>query len=715
VLVELDDHGMPHAVRGDPDHPVSQGFVCVRGRAAVDYFAHRDRLNVPLRRSGPRGSGEFEEVSWDEALDGIAAELLRIVGEDGPEAVALLQGRQFASDSKFGGRLLHKLGSPNVGGVGLLCGGPQFVGGALTFGWGSPFPEVVPGVTGLVVLWGQHPSASAPPYWGLIKRATHAGARLVVVDPRPTLEAKGADLWLQPRPASDLALALALLHVVVSEQLWDEEFVSRWAHGFEQLCERVARFTPEWAETASGVPADEVRQLARLYAGTPAAVLSPGTPNGQGRHALDLERSLWMLVALTGKLDREGCNRLVGPTNGIGNEVAYDAYEELPRSQRARRLGADRFRLHGEGAEILNEAASRAWYGIPFPITRAVLGVAHPLAIFDAIDSGRPYPIRALLVQHHNPVGAYNGSARVARTLASERLDLLVVHELQLTPTAMLADYVLPAASWMEKPFLFSPGWNVPIVSGEQVVAPQHDRKSDYELCRDLGRRLGQTWPDTLEDVFDEWLAEAGTTYEQLLAGARVVTGTETRRRFAEIDPDTGNAYGFGTPTGRIELWSTVLERLGSDPLPSFHEPPPSDPRFPLRLMTGATRIDATHQDHRQVDALRKRHPNPIVELDPATAAEAGVTDGDWVRIVTPAGEVRQRVRVVPGLGADRVSAERWWYPERNGAAPSLFGVLDANVNAYTSSDLDDCDPAYGGLPFRNAHCRIERAELERG
>jgi anaerobic selenocysteine-containing dehydrogenase len=264
----------------------------------------------------------------------------------------------------------------------------------------------------------------------------------------------------------------------------------------------------------------------------------------------------------------------------------------------------------------------------------------------------------------------------------------------------------------MEKPFLFSPGWGTPILAGEQVVDPQHQRKSDYELCRDLGRRLGQSWPDSVEDVFDEWLRGAGTTYHQLLGGSRVVAGSTVRSRFQEVDPRTGLAYGFGTPTGRIELHSTVLERLGYDPLPDFDERGLSDDRqFPLWLMTGATRIDATHQDHRHVEQLRRRHRDPTVEIDPRTARAIGAAEGDWLRIVTRDGEIVQRAHLVPGLGSDRVSAERWWYPEREGALPALFDVRESNANAHTSADGADCDQAYGGLPFRNARCRIERVD----
>ena len=165
-------------------------------------------------------------------------------------------------------------------------------------------------------------------------------------------------------------------------------------------------------------------------------------------------------------------------------------------------------------------------------------------------------------------------------------------------------------------------------------------------------------------------------------------------------------SHGFATPTGRIELASTVLEQLGYDPLPSY-EPPPRDPTFPLALMTGATRIDATHQDHRHVASLRRRHPDPIVEIAPETAASLAIETGDWVRVITPRGEIKQRASVVSDLPADRVNAERWWWPE--GDVRNAYGVLESNVNAWTANDLDACDPAYGALPYRVARCSIER------
>jgi thiosulfate reductase/polysulfide reductase chain A len=715
ILVEVDEEGLPTRVQGDHDHPTTRGFLCRRGQAAIEYFNHPARLNQPLRRVGARGSGEFERVSWDEALDAIADRLLTIRDESGPEAVAHLNGTYRGADSGFGARLLHKLGSPNAGGTGLMCAGPMFAGGALTFGFGSAAPEVLPGTTGVVLLWGRHPSASSPPFWGKVRDAMREGATLIVVDPRPTLEARQAQLVLAPRPGTDAALALGLVHVVLIENLWDRGFVDRWVTGLDALEQRVQAFFPERVEELTGVPAADVRRAAQLYAGARSAALAVGKPNGQGRNALNLERSLAILISITGNLDRPGGNRLFGPAPDVGSETTYDAYDELPPAQRRKRIGAERFRIHGAGLEMLNEDAERVWYGIPNPVPRRVIGIAHPPSVFRAILTGEPYQVRAALVQNHNPVGAYAGSSTAYEALRSPRLDLLVVHELFLTPTAMLADYVLPAAHWLEKPFLLSQGWGSPVLTGAQVTAPQHERRSDYELCRDLGRRLAQEWPETVEDVWDEWLRTQGLTYAELVASdSWWLASPAERQRHEAIDPGTGQPYGFATPSGKIELSSNVLAALGYDPLPSFDEGAAIlDDDYPLRLMTGATRIDATHQDHRQIASLRRSHPDPVVEIDPETATDHEIEDGDWVRITTPRGSFRQRARMVPGLGRDRVNAERWWYPERPGAEPTYFGLWESNVNAYTEDDLELCDPIFGALPYRLARCRIARERQE--
>jgi|SRR5579884_530696 len=714
VLVDVDAAARPVAVRGDPTHPTSKGWLCPRGRAAIEYFEHPGRLDHPLRRVGERGEGRWERVGWDAALDDIAERLLRLRDESGPETLAYLCGTFHGADANFGYRLLHHFGSPNSGGIGPICGGPRDMAGALTFGFSPLGTDVQPGTTGAVLLWAQHPSASLPALWTRVLEAKRQGAALIVVDTRPTLEARQADVWLQPRPGTDAALALGLIQVILAEDLWDHAFVERWTTGLDRLRARAAEYPPERVEAISGVPAEQVRAAARAYAGASAAALSRGSPNGMGRNSLAFERAVTLLIALTGNLDRPGGNYLSGPQPGLGSKTSYEDYAALPPAQRRKRLGAERYRLNDAGFELLSAAARRVWHDTPYPYSIQFWAAAHPPTIFRAILTGEPYPVRALLVQHNNLLGCYSNSQQVYAALRSPRLALSVVHELFLTPTAMLADYVLPAASWLEKPLLWSSGRGDAVMSGQQAVPPRHERHSDYDLCRDLGRRLGQDWPDRVEQVWDEWLRAAEVSFAELSTRERYwLPAASQRGRHATIDPRTGEPYGFGTPSGKIELASSILEQLGYDPLPA-HDPAGEEgagdaAAYPLRLMTGGTRIDATHQDHRQVASLRRHHPDPLVELAPETAAGLGIAEGDWVRVETPRGSFRQRAHLVPGLALDVVNAERWWYPEREGAEPSLFGFWESNVSAHTEDDLALCDPAYGNWPFRVARCRVAR------
>src|SRR4051794_4212382 len=214
VIVELDQDGRPAAIRGDRQHPVSRGFLCPRGRTAIEYHEHPKRLRYPLKRVGARGSGEWARVSWDEALDEIAERLRRIADESGPEALAYLCGTFHGGDANFGYRLMHEFGSPNSGGIGIICGGPRYAAESVMFGSLPSSTDYQAGLTETIVLWAQHPSASNPLLWRDIVRFRDGGARLIVVDARPTIEARAADLWLQPRPGTDAALALGFLHVI---------------------------------------------------------------------------------------------------------------------------------------------------------------------------------------------------------------------------------------------------------------------------------------------------------------------------------------------------------------------------------------------------------------------------------------------------------------------------------------------------------------------
>lgn len=716
VLVDVKG-GRPVAVRGDPDHPVTQGFICKRGLAAIEYFDHPDRLNRPRKRLGGRGEGHWADLSWEEALDEIAERLREIVEQGGPEAVAYTAGTFHGTDEQIGNRFLNHLGSPNAAGVWLICGGPQVEAEALTYGWGPSQADVVPETTRLVVLWGKHTSASSPPAWGRVLKVKRAGAKLIVIDPRRTKEAEAADLWLRPRPGTDGALALGLLHVVISERLYDHTFVERWTVGFEDLAKRVHEYVPERVAELTSVPAQDIRHAARLYAESRPAALSASAPVGMGRNALNWERAMACLIAICGNLDVSGGNRLVGPPPDVLTKVDIDDYAALPPKQRAKRLGAERFRLHNEGYERLNSAMRRVWYGRPYVLRADVGGSAHAPSLWRAILTEQPYPVRSLFVQHNNILGAYSNTQLAYEALKSPNLELLVVHEQFMTATAQLADYVLPAAGWLEKPFMYFRGMDDWVLGNEQAVSAQGERRSDYQLWADLAARLalGGSWPSTLEGLFDMMLGPSGLSFAELAGRPQNWLSYPKRyRHHEERDPESGGQQGFGTPTGKVELRSTILEELGYDPLPTFEEPlrPEfgSAEDYPYLLSTGATVIEMTHQDHRQIPSLRRHHPDPMAEISPEIAAELGIAPGDWIWIETQAGRVRQRAKISPGLYPQLVVAERWWYPERRGEEPELYGIWESNINAYTEDDPELCDPAYGSWPFRLGRCKVAKA-----
>jgi anaerobic selenocysteine-containing dehydrogenase len=519
-----------------------------------------------------------------------------------------------------------------------------------------------------------------------MRAAQQRKATLLVIDPRRTKEAEAADLWLRPRPGTDAALALGFLHVIITEERYDRAFVERWTVGFDALVQRVQAYPPDRVAAWTGVPAEDIRHAARLYATHHPAALFPSLPIGMGRNALNWTRALACLIAICGHLDVPGGNRLVGPPADFFTIKDICDYAALPPTQRAKRLGADRFRLHHEGYERLHTAMQRVWYGKPYVLLQDAGASAHPPTLWRTILTAQPYPVRALFVQANNVLGCYPNTQLAYQALTSANLELLVVHEQFMTPTAQLADYVLPAAGWLEKPFLSTRG----VFATAAVVPAYGERRSDYQLWADLAARLDLhgPWPSTLEGLYDLMLQPMGRRFAELARGQKPWRTAVTQyRRHEEEDAARGGFRGFGTPTGKVELHSTILADLGYDPLPSFEEPlAPAfgqEAHYPFLLATGATVIEMTHQDHRQMPTLRRRHPEPTVEIPPEIAGNLEIETGDWVWVETPKGRVRQRAKITPGLHPQMVMAERWWYPERPGAAPELYGMWESNINAY--------------------------------
>ncbi|MDH3235746.1 MAG: molybdopterin-dependent oxidoreductase, partial [Alphaproteobacteria bacterium] len=664
------DAGKLVKVEGDPASPLNKGRLCPIGAATMDLVHHPDRLKYPMRRKGPRGAGTWERITWDAALDEIADRLQAIKDEDGAEAIALGTGtgrHHIRWVSRFG----HALGTPNWAEPGFAqCFHPRVNTSLLTFG-DFPVCDFTSGTAPACILyWGHNPVNSGPDGETRFnaKDSIRHGPKIVVVDPRETFLARKADLWLQLRPGSDDALALAMLNVIIAEGLWDKAFVARWTHGFEALCAQVAENTPEWAEPITWVPADKIRAAARMFAEFRPAMMEWGCAIEHTPNCIQTIRAISMLPALTGNVDVPG--GWVFGMHGLGPFPSL--IENLSEEMNAKRLGADRFKLLcGEGA---------------------ALPAAHIPTLLQAMREGDPYRVRAFLVFGNNTLTTYANSTLVRASLM--KLDFFVVADLFMTPTAELADIVLPAASWPELDQVAG----LPTIAANVVLAQQKavqigECRSDEEIFVALARRMKlPVGTEPVEEVLDQQLlAGCGLTFKEL--GVKGFHQPEMRFRKYESE-------GFATPTGKIELYSTRFEEMGYDPLPSYAEPPESPistpevaAEYPLVLTTGSRIPFFFNSEHRQLKRLRKAHPEPVAEIHPDTAAGLDIADGDWVWIETRRGRIRQKAKLTRGIDPRVVHAEHgWWFPEEE--APE-YGVWKSNANMLTDNG-PPYDPAMG-------------------
>ena len=708
------ENGQVTRICGDQAHPASQGYVCPKATDATAIMYHAERVHRPLKRVGARGAREWIEIPWAQALDEIAARITTITGQHGTESLAYSYGTFRGGDWGIGERFLNRFGSPNSCGQDKICYGPMTLGETLTYGFGpTVFGWPLADTTRCVVLWGMRPIASAPLLWRAISRAHRAGATLIVIDPLRTQEARHADLWLAPRPGSDVALALALLKTVVERDWIDASFVSEQTVGFAALRSHLAALSMAELAADCGLAVTDLENVAELLACHGPTVINAGNGLCQsGTPAVQTARAIANLIAITGNLGRTGGHGLAGPPRDVrANGMMLDA-DRLAPAQRAKRLGAERFPFIGAGYDQVDEAIASAWYGQRH--TMSWIATAHEPSLWSAIADGTPYPVKALIVQHHNPLGANANAAAAARALSSEHLELLVVQDLFLTPTSVLADYVLPAAHWLEKPY-YSAGIGFLAPAGDFVaansaaIAPSHEHRSDYDLWRDLGRRLGQAdaWPERAEDFYSQCLAPAGLDFATLAADRmRVGSGARHADHAAELA-----VIGYGTPSGKVELFSSLLANWGQDPLPRATRPQLFDQTddYPLVLTTGGRVLEGFHENAQHSARFRRTQAHPVALLHPLTAAQAGIAHGDWFTITTARGSVRQVAKLTDTVAAEFVQADRWWYPEGTDDADDVYGMWATNINVCTADDDANCDPVMGAWLLRGLPCRISK------
>ncbi len=687
VLVHVED-GRVTKVTGDPDHPMNRGFICVKGQAQPELLYHPDRLKYPLKRTGDRGEGKWQRVSWDEALDEVAAGLMKVQQKYGAESIAVITGTGPRTGNNTARLFCLMLGTPNRISVdNHICFAPSAMAESNTYGVMTTMMEIGPDYNNAecIMVWGGNPLNSHPPRGEEIARAKRKrDAKLIVIDPRRTALAAMADLWLQVRPGTDLALALGMIYIIINEGLYDREFVGKWCHGFEELKKHVQAYPPERVAEITWLPVEKIRETARLYATTKPAVLHHRIGVEHNINSVQSSRAFATLIALTGNLDVKGGNLFQTLPTGFSNPCNK---LNFPAAIREKRIGEKEFPL--------------------------AQGFVHCALAVEAALEGKPYPLRAMYCTTGNPVVNMQNSRRMWKALKS--LDFLAVADFFMQPTAELADIVLPASTWMEKddmgdfPNLMYTNY---IAAGQKVIEPLYECWDDRKILIELGKRID--WPDRVpmpwqdtDELNNNMVASLGITYEEMKKRGYMVAPMKYKKYLEK---------GFNTPTGKVELYSTRFKEHGYDPLPVYHEPPESPvstpellPEYPLILITGGRYIACFNTEGRQISSLRKRLPDPFIDIHPDTAEEMSIKEGDWVWLETPQvrGEkVKFKARLTDEVHPKVVHAPHgWWFPEKPGPE---HGCFESNVNVVLTGDPPR-EPIAGSVRTRGTLCRITR------
>ncbi|NNG01070.1 MAG: molybdopterin-dependent oxidoreductase [Desulfobacteraceae bacterium] len=676
VLIYLKDKKIAK-IAGDPDCPINHGSLCSKGLASAQMAYHPDRLTFPVKRIGAKGSGRWARISWDEALDTIAERILDYKSRFGAESIVMGYGTGRENEAAIY-RFANLLGSPNVLTAGHFCYGPRIATSIITCGT-NPIVDYEHHPK-CIMVWGNNVVISNPdcykgePFSNSVKK----GAKLIAVDPRLTRIAARSEIWLPLRPGTDAALALGMLHVIITEKLYDHEFVENHVFGWDAFKERVRQYPLDKVEEITWVPSEKIAAAARLFATTKPAAIQWGVAIEQQITCADNDRLLMALMGLTGNIDVPGGQVLFQPPK-VRNVGQFGAHRMLTDVQRDKRLGGDRFRM-ADNFAIIN-----------------------PKCVWDAILEEKPYPVKMLFFISSNPVITRANAREVYRAL--EKVEFMAVADFFITPTAELADIVLPAATWLEMDYIGDywkrHGYILPRRKAIQVG----ECRSDHEMLNDLGRRVGQEahWWENFEQALD-WILEPMNITWQEFKKMDYLRGDVVSQKY--------KARGFSTPTRKFELYATVLETWGYDPLPRFREPPESPystpelcEEFPYILITGRRQPGFFHTENRQVPWLRELHRDPVVEIHPDAAGKEGIEEGQWVYIESPRGRIRQRAKYFSGMDPRIVSAEHgWWFPEKN--IPGR-GWDESNINILTDNRYETCDPAMGATSVRTLLCRI--------
>jgi anaerobic selenocysteine-containing dehydrogenase len=665
-------------VAGMKESPANNGGLCPKGYASPQWVYSPERLKYPLKRVGKKGEGKFQKITWNEAIEIIADTLKRQKEKYGPESLAMLSpARRTYSDYMY--RFLIAHGSPNYGHSGICAMQRSFSFHYTVGAWPIPVDY---GKSDIILIWGRQPFYSGPVMEDAraLVSAKERGAKIIAIKPSVEPDVGMADMWVPVRPGTDAALALAMLNVVVNEDLIDKEFVEKWCYGYDQLKYHVQKYPPTWAEKITGIPSEQITEIARTYATAKQAGIDLGNGVEHTPSSNDAIRAVAILIAITGHLDRPGGNLLGLPLSKIPKP------KSVHLSERYTQEWVDKL-VYPEFPRPFQpfvEGTSSAYYGL-----------------FDSVLTEKPYPIRAIIAPGSQSIVSTRGSKRVVEAL--KKLEFYVVVDVSRTADMDYADIVIPTATPYEidHPFEIRGNW---IMARNRVIQPLGDYKSIFEFFCDLGVNMGygsDFWNGRMVDSMNDQLKPFGITIDDLRkypTGIKYEMSPMKYEKFETVfkskSPRLSGAPFL--PQGKVAIYNTSFKEAGFNPLPEWKEPPESitgtpelTEKYPLVLSDYHTSICYTASWLRNVPYLRKILPFPTLHIHPDTASERGIKNGDWVRVESPYGWMKVKAEIYPGIRPDTVMILHGWWQGCKELGFKDYPLLDggANVNIMYSID----------------------------
>ena len=659
------------------------GRDCPRGQAQLSHQYHPDRLLYPLRRTGPRGSGQFERISWDLALDTIAGQLTRAREQHGAPAVGFFAGYTKEARPQLQ-RLAHAFGSPNYLTESGCCFSATMVAEKLTYGYKLKTTSTIESPnTRCLMVWSTNPSGSIPPFDDHHIAQRRKYRRVIVVDPRRTQAAELADIHLQIRPGTDGALALGFHHLIFANGWQDQAFLDQWASGLDAFRAYIRDYSPARVSAICGIDEVQFRRAVGMFATlAPAQIAMSPTSTVQHSNGFQNHRAMILLSAVTGNIDREGGNRFFNN-------------KDLPKP-------IELFDV------CLNELPPRIGDEV-YPIWTKYWPAAQSMLMPDCILEGRPQPLRALLAMGIN-TAMWPNSKRMEQALGA--LDFFATSDFYHNPATLQADIVLPAATSLERPALIAyPGcaYQGEIRYRKQVLTARGEARPDAQMFLDIAVRLGmgeQFWQGDLEASWAEMASglpdavreEAYNNPDGVTVFAHAIDELIDQ---GYLDGDRlWRLKGFPTASGKIEFDSAELRAAGHDGLPTYREPaesPLSTPElthaYPLVLTSGGRNKWYTHSQQRNIPVLRALDPDPRVQLHPSDAGQRGIRNGDAVTVSSPRGAVTFNAELTDSI--------------KPGTAHCFHGWNEANINELT--DDRHLDPISGFPPFKSLLCQVQK------